>query len=209
MGRKRLGAGTRSWLSGRKAASSCVQESAGFLPLGIGAQDRGHAWLETDLHCSAARYSACHRGCYETTPCSLCHYWTKYASAPGTLRIVFRAWEPRRAPSAPLSRLAPPPFLLPGYLGLLLPGGGCSSCPGDNGRARPIVCAQRSAVRGSGDTGGWLRPGGSRRVRGHQGAAHPHTSWITAGLKGRDLGRFQSEERVGSAVSCRVFKNGI
>lgn len=41
MGRKRLGEGTRSWHSGRKAASSCVQESAEFLPLDIGAQDQG------------------------------------------------------------------------------------------------------------------------------------------------------------------------
>lgn len=168
----------------------------------------GHAWLETDLHCSAARYPACHRGCYETTPFSLCHYWTKSTWAPGTSRIVFRAWEPRRVPSAPLSSLAPPPLLLPGYLGLLLPGWGCSSCPGNNGSSRPIVWAQRRAVRGCGDTGGRAQVGaavcGVIRDR-----LSPRTARITAGLKRRDLGRFQNKERVGSAVSCRVFKNGI
>lgn len=91
-----------------------LQENGlGFLARGRGVSSfrylpwktRGHAWLETNLYCSAAHYFACQRGCYETTPFSPCHYWTKYTFAPGTLRIVFGAWEPWRVPSAPLRSL--------------------------------------------------------------------------------------------------------
>lgn len=116
MGRKRLQA--RIFARWHQGSRICRKSG-----LGLRARGRGSSFLSAwaleeqggtpeqrpTFIVSPPRYFACQRGCYETTPFSPCRYWPKYILAPGTLRIVFGAWEPWRAPSA-----LPAPWHQPG-----------------------------------------------------------------------------------------------
>lgn len=120
MGRKRLQA--RIFARWHRGSRICRKSG-----LGLRARGRGSSFLSAwaleeqggtpeqrpTFIVSPPRYFACQRGCYETTPFSPCRYWPKHILAPGTLRIVFGAWEPWRAPPAPCqplgTSLAPAP----------------------------------------------------------------------------------------------------